>query len=152
MATERLLNSDQEVVFSSITCRFQSTLHKRPAYPTCDFPLQPQAGSILKHILGIQPDARTQPFCCLPPTWVMPTPFHTCCHVSMNLKYYSLMKTWVLETVLFILELSYFQEQIMKVTKPLNLHLRLLFQGIFTVSQRAKSAKLVAIANSKSFS
>lgn len=70
----------------------------------------------------------------------------------MNLKYYSLIKTWVLETVLFILELSYFQEQIMKVTKPLNLHLRLVFQGIFTVSQRPKSAKLVAIVNSKSFS
>lgn len=59
MATERLLNSDQEAVFCSITYGFQSTLYKRLASPTCDLPLQPQAGSILKHILGIQLDART---------------------------------------------------------------------------------------------
>lgn len=57
--------------------------------------------SILKHILGIQSDARTQSFCCLPSTWAMPTPLYICCHVSMNLKHFSLIKTWISETCVF---------------------------------------------------
>lgn len=57
----------------------------------------------------------------------MPSPLYACCHVGVNLKYPSLIKTWVLETHVFqitvyVLELSYFQGQIMKATKALKTH------------------------------
>jgi len=100
MAMERSLNSDQEVVSCSITCGLKSIFFKRLASPTPAHPSQPQAGIILKHLLVIQADTRTQPFCCLTPESCQP-PLYTCCHAGVNLKHPSLIKTWVTRNLCF---------------------------------------------------
>lgn len=155
MATERPLNSDQEVVLCSITGGFKSILFKRLASPTSDHPLQPQAGSILKHLLVIQSDARMQSFCCLTPeSRQSPSTLVATLVWILNTLPHLPIKTWVLETCVFqitayILGLRYFQGQIMKATKALKIHSGHVFQGIFTASWRPESAQPVAMANSK---